>query len=346
MKNKITILQLLFVLFFYAPIVHAQKTVDQIFTKNTTRIISLNHENLATKSTQFNQSIDLGEYGVYDLHLEQTYLFSDSYIARKADKNNDDKLPLTFKGTIQGQPNTTVSLTTNEGFLSGFIDTGEEVIFFEPYKNFDTDAVENELIVYYQKDVIDQGHTCAANHTDKQATHIESQDNQFKGMNTGCYVVQMVLVADYGMYQKHDNSTTETLSHMTSVLNNVANNYDTEFDDPITFTVVDNYIATSSSMDLWTNTTNASTLLGEFRDSDFTDVNYDLASLWVTRNIVGTNSSTVGLAYEPGVCTSSRYNLIEDYTSTAADLRVLFAHEIGIAESNQCFLSDRYLFVF
>lgn len=332
MKNKITIFQLLFALFFCLPVIHAQKLVDRTFTKSTTQIISLNYEHLATKSSGLNLPLDLGEYGVYDLDLEQTYMFSDGYLARKAKKNDKSKLPLTFKGTVQGQPNTKVSLTTNDGFLSGFIDTGEEVIWFEPYKNFNADAVENELIIYYQKDVIDKGHTCAANHTDKQAEHIETQNNQLKSAATGCYVVEIVLVADYGMYVRHGANT---LSHIVSVLNNVGNNYDNEFNDPITFDCVDDYIATSSSMNKWSSTTDASTLLGEFRDSDFTEVNYDLASLWVTRNIASTNDdgtprpSTVGFAYEPGVCTSSRYNLIEDYSSTATDLRVLFAHEIG-----------------
>lgn len=328
MKNKITILQLLFVLFFYAPLIHAQKTVDQIFTKSNTRIISLNHENLATKSTQFNQSIDLGEYGIYQLSLEQTYLFSDSYVAKNKDNS---KLPLTFKGTIQGQPNTRVSLTTNDGFLSGFIDTGEEVIFFEPHKNFDTNAVENELIVYYQKDVIDQEHSCAANHTDQQGEQLESQNDQFKSMNTGCYVVQMALVADHGMFQKHGANT---LTHITSVLNNVKANYDTEFNDEIEFTIVANYIAETSGEDLWTTTANASDLLNEFKNSNFTTNTYDLASLWVTRDIWGTNDDgttnfgVVGVAKTSGLC-GNRYNLIEDYTASAASLRVVFAHEIG-----------------
>jgi len=325
------IVQLLFLLLFCAPMIQAQNTVDQTFTKSTTQKISLNDKNLSAKSTQFNQSIDLGEYGVYDLSLEQTYLFSDAYIARKANKNNDEKLPLTFKGTIQGQPNTLVSLTTNIGFLSGFIDTGEEVIFFEPYKNFDSDAQKNELIIYYQKDVIDKGHTCVANHTDEQATQIKPKNDQFKSAAAGCYEVEMVLVADYGMYQKHGAST---LNHITSVLNNVKANYDNEFNDPITFVVVDDYIAKTSGQNLWSSTLFAPTLLNEFRDSDFTNVTYDLASLWVTRDIWNNddngvrNDNVVGLAKRPGVC-GSRYNLIEDFSSSSAKLRAAFAHEIG-----------------
>jgi len=325
------IVQLLFLLLFCAPMIEAQNTVDQTFTKSTTQKISLNDKNLSSKSTQFNQSIDLGEYGVYDLSLEQTYLFSDAYIARKANKNNDEKLPLTFKGTIQGQPNTLVSLTTNKGFLSGFIDTGEEVIFFEPYKNFDSDAQKNELIIYYQKDVIDKGHTCVANHTDEQTTQIKPKNDQFKSAAAGCYEVEMVLVAGYGMYQKHGAST---LNHITSVLNNVKANYDNEFNDPITFVVVDDYIAKTSGQNLWSSTLFAPTLLNEFRDSDFTNVTYDLASLWVTRDIWNNddngvrNDNVVGLAKRPGVC-GSRYNLIEDFSSSSAKLRAAFAHEIG-----------------
>lgn len=328
MKNKITIFQLLFVLFFCTSMINAQKSVDQIFTKSITRTISLGNESFAAKSTRFNMSVDLGEYGVHDLDLEQTYLFSDSYVA----KNKNSRLPKTFKGAIQGQPNTRVSLTTNNGFLSGFIDTGEEVIYFEPYKNFDADAIENELIIYYQKDVIDQKHTCTANHTKEQTGEVELQNNQLKSANSCTYEVEMVLVADYGMYQKHG---TNTLAHITSVLNNVASNYDNEFDDPITFTVVDSYIATTANDDLWSSTNNANDLLEEFATSAISTVGYDLASLWVTRDITVTNEDgttnpdVIGRAYQPGVCNNGRYNLIEDHTSSSAGLKVTLAHEIG-----------------
>jgi len=325
------IFQVLFILLFCTPLMQAQKTVDQLFTKSTTKTISLDNEDLATKSTVFTQSIDLGEYGTYQLSLEQTKLFSDGYLERRANKNDGMKLPLTFKGKIQGEPNTLVSLTTSEGFVSGFIDTGEEVIFFEPYNTFNTSAIENELIIYYQRDVIDQEHTCAANHTEQHTTQFTPQDDQLKSVMTGCYEVEMVLVADFDMYQKRG---TNTLSHIMSVLSNTQNNYDDEFNDPITFVVVDDYIATTSGMDLWSSTTNASTLLGEFEDSDISDVAYDLASLWVTRDIFGVdnqgnaNNAVAGVANTSGVC-SNRYNLIEDYTNSIVVLGALLAHEIG-----------------
>jgi len=334
-QKTTTIFQLLFLLFFCLPTIQAQKTVDQIFTKSTTKIISLNNKNLSAKSAQLNQHIDLGEYGEYKLSLEQTYLFSDDYLARRAKKNNVHmKLPLTFKGTIQGQPNTLVSLTTSEDFLSGFIDTGEEVIYFEPYNNFNSNAKKNELIIYYQKDVIDQGHACAANHTNLQAKQITPTNQQTKSAATDCelepvcneLVVEMVLVADYEMYDRHRNNT---LSYIKSVLQNVQSNYDDEFEKSITFMVVADYIATQPSMDLWTSESYAPGLLNEFKESDFTDVPYDLASLWVTRDIwyYNSNDGVTGLATLGGVC-NSRYNLIED-GSNVATLRTTLAHEIG-----------------
>jgi len=85
------IFQLLLILFFCTPMIQAQKTVDQIFTKSTTKTISLDNQDLATKSTVFIQSIDLGEYGTYQLSLEQTNLFSDGYLERRANKNDGMK---------------------------------------------------------------------------------------------------------------------------------------------------------------------------------------------------------------------------------------------------------------
>ena len=332
MKQKSTITySVILIALFYACTIHAQMTVNQIFTKSEIQEISVNYDDFdLNKSTEFNQSIDLGTYGTYQLSLESSQLFSEGYISRKAAKNND-KLPLTFQGAIQGNPDTKVALTVNEGFLSGFIDTGSEVIFFEPYKTFNADAGKDELIIYYQKDVIDREHACTSNHTDLQAEQIETQSNDLKSVSMACYEVEMLLVADYGMYQKHGGNT---LNHITSVLNNVKSNYDNDFNDPINFTVVDDYIATSSGMDLWSNTAHASSLLSEFGNSDYTNIAHDLASLWVSRDIWdydsdgNVNYSVVGVAYRPGVC-GSKYNLMEDFSTNAASLKVAFAHEIG-----------------
>jgi len=332
MKQKSTITySVILIALFYACTIHAQMTVNQTFTKSITQEISVNYDDFdLNKSTEFNQSIDLGTYGTYQLSLESSQLFSEGYISRKAAKNND-KLPLTFQGAIQGSPDTKVALTVNEGFLSGFIDTGSEVIFFEPYKTFNADAGKDELIIYYQKDVIDREHACTSNHTDLQAEQIEAQSNDLKSVSMACYEVEMLLVADYGMYQKHGGNT---LNHITSVLNNVKSNYNNDFNDPINFTVVDDYIATSSGMDLWSNTARASSLLSEFGNSDYTNIAHDLASLWVSRDIWdydsdgNVNYSVVGVAYRPGVC-GSKYNLMEDFSTNAASLKVAYAHEIG-----------------
>jgi len=332
MKQKSTITySVILIALFYACTIHAQMTVNQIFTKSETQVVTVNYDDFdSKKSSEFNQSIDLGTYGTYQLSLESSQLFSEGYISRKAAKNND-KLPLTFQGAIQGSPDTKVALTVNEGFLSGFIDTGSEVIFFEPYKTFNADAGKDELIIYYQKDVIDREHACTSNHTDLQAEQIEAQSNDLKSVSMACYEVEMLLVADYGMYQKHGGNT---LNHITSVLNNVKSNYNNDFNDPINFTVVDDYIATSSGMDLWSNTARASSLLSEFGNSDYTNIAHDLASLWVSRDIWdydsdgNVNYSVVGVAYRPGVC-GSKYNLMEDFSTNAASLKVAFAHEIG-----------------
>jgi len=312
--KQTTIIQLLFLVFFGMSTIQAEKSIDQIFTKSTTQVISLNNKNLSAKSTQLYQHIDLGEYGEYKLYLEQTYMFSDDYLARRAKKDKEHmKLPLTFRGTVQGQPNTLVSLTTNEDFLSGFIDTGEEVIYFEPY-------------------IIDQGHACASNHTALQTKQINSSNSSFKSAATGCYVVEMVLAADYGMYKKHRSNT---LTHITSVLNKVKTNYDNEFNNSITFDVVDDYIATNPGMDLWSGTNNGNDLIEEFLSSDISDKGYDLASLWVTRSNLkakdenGNFVEIAGIAYSSAVCESFRYNIINDFGMSGNHLRVAFAHEIG-----------------
>jgi len=318
----------LFCLLLCFQISYSQESTDRIFSKSATREVAINSSAFTSKSSKVKFSIDLGEYGSYNLDLEKNQLFSEAYLANNSNKTASyTNLPTLLKGIVEGKPKTKVSLTTNEGFLSGFIDLGDEVIYFEPYKTFKKSASEDELIIYYQRDVIDQGHSCAANDSHQQKEHIVQKAPKQKSVATGCYVVDIVLVADYGMYVKHGNNP---LNHIISVLNNVSNNFDNEFNDPISFSIVDDYIATNPSLDLWTATNDANVLLNEFSNSNFTSVTFDLASLWVSRDIQRfSNFSTVGIAHKPGICQiGKKYNLIEDYSSVS-DLNVLLAHEIG-----------------
>lgn len=317
---------------FFACTLQAQNSVGKVIKKSIIKEITLSINNFTAfkKGNEFNQTLDLDTYGKYELLLIPNQIFSESYISRKVNKIAGN-IPLTFQGILHNKPNTKVAITINEGFLSGFVDTGNELIYFEPYKNFSATAKKDELIIYNAKDVISQERTCIANHIAEQTKKTEANNNKLKNTQAACYTVEMVLVADYGMYQKYGSNT---LNQITSILNNVQSNYDNEFNHPISFKIVDDYIATNSGMDLWRNTEYVLDLMDDFGNSNYTNIPHDLASLWVTRDIWaynadGSRNNTVtGAAKRSGLCTS-KFNLMEDRISNADILRTTLAHEIG-----------------
>ena len=83
------------------------------------------------------------------------------------------------------------------------------------------------------------------------------------------------------------------------------------------------------------NSTSAGTLLANFSGwanggSGFTNA-FDLGQVWVERDIASASgSSTVGVAYTPGICSeNSRFAIFENFSTTAWALRVLTSHETG-----------------
>ncbi|RYF51119.1 MAG: PKD domain-containing protein, partial [Cytophagaceae bacterium] len=129
------------------------------------------------------------------------------------------------------------------------------------------------------------------------------------------------------------------------VVNNIIWDYvNAQFDNNIEFVIVGQNVSVDLSrnqtLPLY-NGTNANTILPNFRawgEAGNFGLNYDLATLWTTRNIdtdgAGGGSGVVGLAYVGVVCTSSRYQLLEDFagvnpTGSGFNLRVLTSHETG-----------------
>ena len=112
------------------------------------------------------------------------------------------------------------------------------------------------------------------------------------------------------------------------VLNNVQTNYDNDFADEIQFLLVEQWVSNCPTCDPWTTSTDAGTLLNSFRawgPSGFSSV-HDVASVWTRRDF---NGGTIGIAWKPGVCTGSRYNALQDFSSNAQLKRCLVSHEIG-----------------
>lgn len=236
-----------------------------------------------------------------------------------------------FKGLVNRNAETTAIFTIDEGYVLGYWQTvtGKEY-YLEPLWRFWPEAPRN-LYVRYEGDKISRSQgtcgTVAELHRDhEQHSHARSSAGE-------CIEVEIALASDFELFQDF-NSATAVENFMLNTLALVQSNYDSqigdnEFDDELKFEVTNTVIATSEGSDPWTNDTNSEVLLPNFRDwgnaGNFSNA-YDVASLWSGRNFDGT---TIGLAYIGVICSNSRYNVLENYGGNSAQLRVLWAHELG-----------------
>ena len=231
-----------------------------------------------------------------------------------------------------------VSLTINDNFIYGNIKYGSQDLFIEPLYYLDPSAPRDLYVVYESRDVIeDSTHTCGVTETR------EKEESYATRTITTCKVIDLAIANTYDMVTKYGTNV-DVENHNLAVLNNVQTNYRSEFDDNIEFEVVAHYFPTNATMNPYTpntTTTNASTLLSNFRSwaqgpgnsgggnsggatGEF-NVDYTMASLWTATDITfGGSSGTVGLAYTPGW-----HHVLEDYTAAAPSLQAMVTHEKG-----------------
>ncbi|MFK8006955.1 MAG: PKD domain-containing protein [Saprospiraceae bacterium] len=244
-----------------------------------------------------------------------------------------------FEQSLGGE----VRLTVDVDFIYGYIESGGERYFIEPVWYYDKSAPRNLFVVYDEHEVIPRDDVkCASHEMHKRAEKLENHDHDHdQKQNQGqenlvglCYDVELAIASDHSMFLKYNSSITDVENHNLGVLNNVQGNYDDEFADELNFVVVTQFISNCNTCDPWPTTTNGNTLLSEFRNwgnGGGFGVVYDLAQLWTDRDIFTPNSGNgvIGIAYLFAVCNNNRYQIDEDFSSTAWQLRVLVSHETG-----------------
>ncbi len=230
-----------------------------------------------------------------------------------------------FRGrTAEGN---TAVFTLDKLFTKGRWRQDGEFYNLEPLWRLYPAAPRNLYLYYRDQDVKDLDGACATPASFHAGEEHLPSGNKAAGE---CFEVEIALAADFEMFQAFGDATSVE-NFMLGTLADVQTNYDDEFDDALQFVVVATEIATSNASDPWVNSTNPFELLPDFRNwgnnNGFgSGVAYDVASLWSDRDFDG---STVGLAYVGEVCTGNRYNVLQQFNTSATSMRVMWAHELG-----------------
>ena len=288
----------------------------------------------ATQSKSFNNAVrlDLPGLGEYKFSLVKNHIYSTDMVIRVQTENGVEVLPSpeyvkTFKGYTARQ-NLRVRFTIDHNFINGFIETDDGVLYFEQLNRFVKGAPANLVIAHFDHATLEEGqYNC--NTVNFTKVNSGEEDGAAQRAPGDCYEVEVAFANDYLMFDDH-GGVSGVENHNIAVMNNVAANYDDEFEEDMEFDIVEIFVSTCSSCDPWTSSTAAGELLDSFRDwavAGGFSVAFDMADLWTDRNL---NGATIGLAWVSGVCfTNWKYCITQDFTGNAQLLRVLLAHEFG-----------------
>ncbi len=311
---------------------------DEVFYKYDQK--SVNTSELLKEITKRNNEGKIFiKFDRWNLILEESQLLASEYrfINEKGEEiGNPSARPIPTNGytSVGGR----ASLTFADGFLFGFIEEGKDLYYIEPARFYDASRNLDDIIIYNTKDVKPQAPVkCGFVESHAKKLNIGSDEYSSSSRAGLCYDVEYAIANDWSMFSKYGATSLEARN--IGITNDVNTNYKDDFADEVRFVITGQYNSTCSSCDPWTASTNFNTLLDNFRTlsngsgsaainnpSSSSYIPFDVASLWSDR---WPNSGTVGLAYVGVICTSSKYNILNDFSSNANSLRVLVAHEIG-----------------
>jgi PKD repeat protein len=240
----------------------------------------------------------------------------------------------TYKGIFTDGRDGFMRLTVSNNFMYGLINSEGEEIYIEPLKYFIPGSRSDQFMVYHTHDV-KKGHDVYHCFRPAQKKQTETMERE-ELLAGACYKVKLAMLADYSMFIDPAHPGVDAvIDHVVAVMNNVQSNFEyngsTNFNDGVNFEISELTVSTCQTCDPLSAQTNAGNLLAEF--SAWIDQNgfnhpFHAAHFWTNRDL---DNSTVGVAFQAQnlFCQSRARALFEDWTSTAAMLKITVSHEIG-----------------
>ena len=328
--------------------------LQQIFKKHSVYKIDSESISLYLKevSREKGFTLQLGDKHSWNLQLEPVIITTPktklTLFTEEGKKHELFFSDSAYKGVVDNDENNSeVRLVIDKNFIYGYIEENDKVYYLEPLYNFQKSSPDDHYLVYEDSHVLpNHDHICGVIETSSELFELErtissGENGRLKGGE--CKAIGISIAVDFSMYQKYGNSHSKIANQIIGVINNVNGNYNNEFDNEIRFVIGNFFFSTCSNCDPWIggDLVNARELLTDFRNwgqtGGFCNSNNGLHGLWTMRDLFSLdeegkeNTSTIGMAFQPGVCNNSRsYHVIEDTDYRAAsELTNLVTHEIG-----------------
>lgn len=310
-----------------------QAELNKYFKDYTLVQLDLSTLSKRLKSNKLRLTISLAQNELLDLELEEHSLLGPDYSAIAATAEGEQKVELNLAKVYKGRSSKSneiqkARISLGDHFIYGSWQVNSKTYYIEPAAKFLHSGNSDHYILYSDDDVIhSEGNFCAATEQEKQSV---KYFDELKS-SAGCKLVELAIALDFSYFQRY-GSRQAAINQSQAVMNLVDGDYDGWFSSNINFQIVQHYVAECSSCDNWGNSTDIATLLNNFTawgPSGFS-TGFDLGQLWSAQSLTYQgNSGVIGLAWLNAVCNTYRFHVLEDFSTTAWQLRVLTSHEIG-----------------
>lgn len=247
---------------------------------------------------------------------------------------------MTYTGELTNQGGSAVYLTLTNDLIYGLLKGASTSWFIEPLQNFDKQANGNIYVIYDTKDVLPRtGLSCGI--TEVMTRRITNNTTaRVEGTAVGtCKMVEVAIASDHTMFGRYVTAA-KVQQHNIAVMNTMVGLFSNAQIGAqyLEFKINGQYVSTAEANNSYSPAytgADATLLLprfmnwGEAGNFGFT---YDMGVVWTTKDITDSGGGTgvIGLAYLEAVCSSYKYQILEDALGLdGAQLGALAAHETG-----------------
>ncbi len=357
----------LFLIFFCVPIMFGQQTLkgkkisyshpELSTTFNAYEVHELEMTELAgltngTEQEEMLFSLNLGSHN-WQLNLVSNPLIAPGLQTTVLTDNGveyrDINRTYTYKGYVNGDPNSKVRMSIYEDRIIGMVKTNGDEYFVEQLATLldDTTINPNKYVVYKIADVVpNPSLRCGGVKAHSKSGHQQHLHSSQSGNGSSGSILMACMEVDFALAAANDMVVRfGTVAAVQTEILDITNMMEALYDDfMLTYIVSEIVIPATLTADPWTRSQQMDELLDE-TDPPFDGLPgfepwaaagfanpHDIGQLWVNRDVISdvTGSGLIGRAGGIGVvCSPQQYNVCEYFTTGMNGLRSLSAHENG-----------------
>ncbi|MHC5022676.1 MAG: M12 family metallo-peptidase [Planctomycetota bacterium] len=235
--------------------------------------------------------------------------------------------PRTYRGTVDGMPDSAVAASIVDGRITAWISTGETLWGVEPLARHVPGADDADHVVYRRADVLPDGVSCGVEAV--EGVEVDGAGGAVAGSGAACSisVAQLAIDTDFPFYEQSGGTDAAALADVDAIINAVDLIYTR--DVSIRYAVTSTILRQTEEDDPYT-ASSIFQLLGQFRElwnTLYPDVDRDVAHLLSGRPHRG----VIGVASLGVICNMElAYGVSLSHWTTNFVQRVgLTAHELG-----------------